>query len=100
MQASYPESFEREVGSTEADWLRRLPEAIGAYAWQQPQPGEVRVLLPPGQLLVRWQVAAPRVLGLARLPRLTMQFVFSNLSDAERLRFMRRFDLYMQRGGG
>lgn len=100
MQAFYPEQFEREVGSTAADWLRRLPEAIGAHTWQQQLPGEVHVHLPPGHLHIRWQVASPRVLGLARLPRLTMQFAFAGVSDAERQRFMQRFDLYMQRGGG
>jgi hypothetical protein len=29
MQAYYPECFEREMGCTEADWLRWLPQAVG-----------------------------------------------------------------------
>ncbi|MBT9477804.1 MAG: hypothetical protein IV091_18350, partial [Polaromonas sp.] len=49
---------------------------------------------------IDWQKAEPRVLGQARIPRLLVRFAFAGLDDAERYRFMKRFDLYMQRGGG
>ncbi|TXT33069.1 MAG: hypothetical protein FD135_5564, partial [Comamonadaceae bacterium] len=29
MQAFCPERFERDMGCTEADWLRWLPQAVG-----------------------------------------------------------------------
>jgi len=35
-----------------------------------------------------------------RIPRLWVCFEFDGMSDDERHRFMKRFDLYMQRGGG
>jgi hypothetical protein len=35
-----------------------------------------------------------------RIPCLLVSFEFEGLTDAQRYTFMRRFDLYMQRGGG
>jgi hypothetical protein len=35
-----------------------------------------------------------------RLPRLHVAFRFEGTAPTERLVFMRRFDLYLQRGGG
>jgi hypothetical protein len=34
------------------------------------------------------------------MPRIQVSFAFNGLSDAQRYQFMKRFDLYMQRGGG
>jgi hypothetical protein len=42
----------------------------------------------------------PRVMALMRMPVLRMNFEFEGLSADERCTFMKRFDLYMQRGGG
>jgi hypothetical protein len=49
---------------------------------------------------LQWQVQPPRVIALIRLPVLRMHFQFQGLSADERYTFMRRFDLYTQRGGG
>jgi hypothetical protein len=35
-----------------------------------------------------------------RLPRLHVSFSFDGVGDAQRARFMKRFDLYTHRGGG
>jgi hypothetical protein len=40
------------------------------------------------------------VIGLISLPVLQVRFRFAGLDDAQRYAFMKRFDLYMQRGGG
>jgi hypothetical protein len=40
------------------------------------------------------------VLGSARIPRLLVRFAFTGLDEGPRYLFMKRFDLYMQRGGG
>jgi len=45
-------------------------------------------------------VGAPRVIALASIPRLIVTFTFTNQDATQRYTFMRRFDLYMQRGGG
>jgi hypothetical protein len=51
-------------------------------------------------LQLRWQPMPPRVIALMRMPVLRVGFAFSGLDSAQRYVFMKRFDLYMQRGGG
>ncbi len=99
MQSAYDAAFERELGCTEAEWLRWLPDAIGTH------PREIRldsatVGIGAGTLLLRWHVQAPRVIASVQLPRLHVSFRFEGLSAQQRLAFMRRFDLHLQRGGG
>ena len=99
MQSSYDERFEREMGCTEAEWLRWLPDAVGEHHWKlQPQSAGVR--LGDGALGLKWQVGEPRVIGLVSIPRLLVQFRFAGVDEVARYTFMKRFDLYMQRGGG
>ncbi|MES2944769.1 MAG: hypothetical protein V4772_18025 [Pseudomonadota bacterium] len=99
MQSVYKASFERDMACTESDWLRWLPAAIGSNCWQQ-SPGAALIQIGEGSLSLTWQTASPRVIALLRLPRLLVTFSFTGLDEAARYAFMRRFDLYMQRGGG
>jgi hypothetical protein len=99
MQSSYAESFQRDMGCTEAEWLGWLPVAVGDCPWQR-EGAAARVAIGTGSLALQWQVQPPRVIALIRLPVLRMHFQFQGLSADERLTFMRRFDLYTQRGGG
>lgn len=99
MQSHYAERFTREMGCTEAEWLRWLPAAIGECAWQR-DGQRALVDVPPGRLALRWQALPPRAIALVRMPVLQVDFEFEALSDEKRFAFMRRFDLYMQRGGG
>lgn len=99
MQSFYPEAFERDMGCTEADWLGWLPRALGPVPWRL-QGDALHAQVAGGQLHITWRVAEPRRLGLAVIPRLRVFFEFSDVDDAERLRFMKRFDLYTHRGGG
>lgn len=99
MQSFYPERFEREMACTESDWLRWLPQAVGDHHWKlQPQSAGVRIA--DGALGLKWQQGEPRVIGLVRMPRLLVSFRFAGLDEVQRYAFMKRFDLYMQRGGG
>jgi hypothetical protein len=99
MQSFYAERFEREIGCTEAEWQRCLPEAIGDHFWKlQSQSAGVRI--GEGALGLSWRVGAPRVIALLRLPRLLVRFRFCRLDEAQRYAFMKRLDLYLQRGGG
>jgi hypothetical protein len=97
-----PPVFEREHGCTEADWLRDLPGAVGKHVLELSGPGAAEVLLGSGgSLQLRWDVLPERCIGLIRLPRLYVRYVFSDdLSAEARARFMRPFDLHMRRGGG
>lgn len=99
MQSYYAAQFEREMGCTEAEWLRWLPGAIGPYSWTLGS-GVAEVRLAAGTLSLDWHEGEPRVIALIRMPRLWVRFGFAGLDAAQRLAFMKRFDLYMQRGGG
>ena len=99
MQSFYPERFVRDMACTEAEWLAWLPAAIGAHGHALDD-GAARVTLGRGELRLQWQVQAPRVIALMRLPRLQVSFHFEGVPEAQRLAFMQRFDLYTQRGGG
>jgi hypothetical protein len=99
MQSAYGESFEREMGCTEAEWLMWLPAAIGEHPWQLGT-ASATVVLGEGSLRLDWRAGEPRVIALMRVPRLHVGFRFAGLDAQQRLVFMKRFDLYMQRGGG
>jgi hypothetical protein len=99
MQAFYAENFDREMGCTEKEWLGWLPNAIGPHPCQQIAQALI-ARIGEGQLALSWRVAEPRAIGLARIPRLMVSFRFTALDEAQRYLFMKRFDLYMQRGGG
>ena len=99
MQSAYSDSFDREMGCTEAEWLGWLPAAIGDKPWSR-NGTVVNVTIGEGRLVLSWQTGTPRIIALLRLPRLLVSFRFTALGEAERHTFMKRFDLYMQRGGG
>ena len=99
VQSYYADTFERDMACTEAEWLAWLPAAIGAHRFQL-EPGRAQVTLGGGALRLQWQVLAPRVIALVRLPRLQVSFRFDGVPEPQRQDFMRRFDLYTQRGGG
>lgn len=99
MQSFYPETFERDMACTEAEWLAWLPRAVGEHAYVVTG-AQARAVLGSGILQLSWSVLPPRVIALMRLPRLAVRFSFSGLSEAQRYAFMQRFDLYTQRGGG
>lgn len=94
------EAFSREYGCTQDEWLRWMPEAMHGHAWAQPRAGSLQVSIGQGVLALEWQVLAPRVIALIRLPRMAVSFRFSGVSVEERAAFMKRFDLHLQRGGG
>ena len=99
MQAHYAEHFQRDMGCTEAEWLGWLPAAMGDCPWQQAG-AAVLATIGAGTLQLRWQAMPPRVIALMRMPVLRVNFEFQGLNADERYVFMKRFDLYMQRGGG
>ena len=99
MQSVYEERFERDMACTEADWLRWLPDAIGEHHWKH-QDSTVGVRIGDGALGLKWEVAPPRVIAQVQMPRLLVRFRFAGVDETARYAFMKRFDLYMQRGGG
>lgn len=99
MQSYYPERFERDMGTSETEWLAALPRALGEHAFVL-SAGQARVQIGEGHLHLQWQALPPRVIALLRMPRLALRFAFDGVEEDVRQRFMKRFDLTMQRGGG
>lgn len=102
MQSFYAEQFDREMGCTVAEWLMWLPAALGDAVWvQRGNVVHASITAVPNALLdLVWRAGEPRRIALIVLPRLHVHFAFTGLDDAQRYTFMKRFDLYMQRGGG
>jgi len=99
VQSYYAARFDREMGCTEREWLSWLPRAVGTHALTLGD-GLASVAIGSGVLELGWQTLSPRQIALARFPRLAVQFRFEGVADDLRQRFMRSFDLAMQRGGG
>jgi hypothetical protein len=99
VQSDYPEHFVRDMACTEAEWLGWLPRALNGHDWRL-NGALLTVPVGDGTLSVRWHTLAPRVIALLKLPRLNVEYDFQGVSPEDRAAFMRRFDLYMQRGGG
>jgi hypothetical protein len=103
MQSHYAEHFDREMGCTVAEWLGWLPAALGEAAYElQGNRVNAKILAGStvGSLAIIWRQGEPRRIALFSLPILHVSFQFEGLDDAQRYTFMKRFDLYMQRGGG
>lgn len=94
-----PVRFTREMAFSRDEWLRALPEAVGAYPVSVGE-GVADVRIGEGGLSLRWHAAPARRIALLALPRLVVGFEFEGLDAAARDAFMKRFDLYMHRGGG
>jgi hypothetical protein len=92
-------AFEREHGLTEREWLQQLPGAVGAHALQLAD-GAAQVTIGGGALQLRWHALPPRQIALMRMPRLHVAYQFTGVPDDDRARFLRYFDLFMQKGGG
>jgi hypothetical protein len=97
---SYTDAFEREHGCTVDEWRMWLPGAVrdAPLAFDGIRAACARI--GDGSLQLQWQALAPRQIALVRLPRLLVSYRFDGVDAEARARFMRHFDLYMQRGGG
>jgi hypothetical protein len=87
------------MGCTEREWLSWLPRAVSGHALTLCE-GSASVAIDGGALELHWTTLPPRRIALAQFPRLAVQFRFEGVADDVRQRFMRGFDLAMQRGGG
>lgn len=96
-----PIRFERDMGYNIKEFFRVLPAAIGEYKYTRV--GErVRVDHVDNNHRLDLVVTPlpDRQLGAFRIQRIDVQFTFSNMDEAQRNRFMHRFDRRFQRGGG
>jgi hypothetical protein len=89
----------RDNNGREAVWLARLPGACAGGDLEL-GPGRARLPVGGGTLELAWTVLPPRRIALLQMPRMAVRFRFEGVDAETRARFMRYFDLYMQRGGG
>jgi len=91
--------FEREMGCTPAELRGWLPAASGDAPLRWRDDG-ADLALGQGWLRLDWQPLPPRRIALLVLPRLRLRLAFEGVGSDERRRWLRRFDLHTQRGGG
>ena len=84
-----------DATTTRADFVRLLRRATGEKALLEVEEG-----FRGKGWLVRLTPIPPLEIGLVRLERHRVEIEFDGLTTAEQDRFMRRFTLYFQRGGG
>ncbi len=97
---SVPDVFEREMGFGLLEWQRMLDVALAPWAWKW-QDTRAEIVLSEGSVVIDWVALPPRRIALVQLPRLKVRFAFDAAASPDvRAAFMRRFDLYMHRGGG
>lgn len=101
MQTHYDEHFDRDMGCTEAEWLRWLPLATGSHVTRVDAAAHrAAVDIGAGSCAISWSLLPDRQIALMRMPRLAVSFRFAGVDAAQRVEFMRYFDLHTQRGGG
>jgi len=90
----------RDMGCTEAEWLRVLPAAMGSWPWVRTGQRVDAHAVGGGTLEVSWVLLPPRRLGLATIPRMEVVFRVNQIAAPEFAEWLARFDLYTRRGGG
>ena len=96
-----PETFARDMGYSEKEFFRVLPNALGDYQYLK-DGARVEITHPDKhhQIQLGLHELPDRQLGAFRIQRIGVRFTFSNMNADERLAFMQRFDRRFQRGGG
>ncbi|MDP2823999.1 MAG: hypothetical protein Q8O52_15150 [Sulfuritalea sp.] len=84
-----------DATTTREDFVRLLPQATGGSVFQ-----EIDGRFCSQGWSVRLTRISPLEIGLVRLERHRVEIEFDGLTAAEQDRFMQRFALHYQRGGG
>lgn len=95
--------LDREMGCTEADFLRWLPGATRHAAIESTLvDGQTlyRIAVDSGTVEILLQPAPPRRIAALALPVLKVSFRFLGLDARQRTSFIEYFDHYTRRGGG
>lgn len=96
-------TLEREMGCTEADFLRWLPGATRHAHVESVSDAGVsrhRIGVGDGIVEITTKPSPPRRIGGIVLPVLDVRFRFIGLGPAQRTAFLAYFDHYTRRGGG
>lgn len=98
MSSDWIPEFNLQLQCSEAEWLRRLPDAVGGCRWTLMRPGKARVAVGGGTLTLRWHALPPRHTASGEVARLSVHCLFNGVGDGEREAFMRRFGQAMTPG--
>lgn len=93
----------REMGCTEADFLRWLPGATRHAKVESVNEAGVsrhRIRVDEGMVEISTSPSPPRRIGAIVLPVLDVRFRFICLDLEQRAEFLAYFDHYTRRGGG
>lgn len=92
----------KEMGLTEALFWQTLPSAVGPEGViTAGNPAVIRFPARPDHLLhINLTPLPDRKIASIQLPVLRVQLQFQGFSADDQARFLKRFDLYFQRGGG
>jgi len=91
--------IEKEMGFTHADIFRLLPRTMGDNPYEIVGLPE-NCTLPSGTLKITLAEERERKMVLVTLPCTQVTFEYTNVTDADRLRFVRYFDLRFMKGLG
>lgn len=91
--------YEREMTITHKEFLRLLPKALNGLSYQKE---ENQILVKDGDGLMRIKLSEESIRKLASLTLLTtfVHIELEGFSPAEAEKFMSRFELAYQKGGG
>ena len=98
-----PVELVREMGCTEAEFLRWLPGAtrhVPIEAVRQDDGNLYIVHADPGTVEIMTSQRAPRRIASISLPVLAVRYRFIGMDALQRQTFLAYFDHYTQRGGG
>ena len=91
-------SINREMNN---DFLRLIPGALSIFNYEiLPGNSEILIYHPHGKINIKLSPETTRSIGSLRLPVTEVEITFSHLSQQEATKFLNRFDLYYQKGGG
>ena len=89
------------MGCTPADLLSWLPRALPtADLTVDANHASCTAILPDGTLTILWETLPDARIALLTIPRLSVRFEYTGLTDERRYAVQKRFDLGTQRGGG
>lgn len=94
-----PESFEREISASPAEFERDLRKAWAAGV-ELVAPAHYRLVTQAVRLDITIEVKGERRLGLLALPVIAARYAFTGGDAADRRRLLEPLDRAMQRGGG
>ncbi len=92
-------SLTREMSITHADFFRLLPKAI-ANAPFSTQQNEINIETNEGRVTISLAAESFRKIASIRLPVTKITMKFNGVTEDKRAKFLARFDLAYQRGGG